>query len=461
TPQLIRVSDDTHVWADRYDAVMADIFEVQSNIARQVITALNVALLEPDRERFEARPTDDLEAYDYFLRGNDYYGRSIAPQDMESAIRLYQQAADLDPEFAQAWARLALARLRYFWFGYDRERDDLAQAKAAVDQALQLSPDLPEARTALGFYYYWGQLDYTRALEQFDMARRAKPNDAVLWSGIAYVNRRQGNWQESLAAMDRAIELDPRAYEFFWNQGLTYQILVRYADAERMYDRALALAPDAADAYDMKALLYMVRDGGGERMRGLLRNVAAASDVRVFIRQLATVFGKAAIFRIDAEYRAALTELSLEDLSAQPAVYYLARTGYFGADTPADSQQAHYDSARIVLQQVEGNRPQDAVLRAQLGIALAGLGRTDAAIRTGRAAAESMPVEQNALEGSAVAEILAEIYMMVGEHELAIDQLEYVLSVPAYYLSAAQLRADPLWAPLRGKPRFEALLAEN
>jgi hypothetical protein len=114
-----------------------------------------------------------------------------------------------------------------------------------------------------------------------------------------------------------------------------------------------------------------------------------------------------------------------------------------------------------VLEQVEGNRPQDAVLRAQLGIALAGLGQTDAAIRAGQTAAQEMPVERNALEGSAVAELLAEIYMMVGQQEMAIDQLEYVLSMPAYYLSTAQLRADPFWAPLRGIPRFEALLAGN
>lgn len=459
TPQLIRVSDDTHVWADRYDAVLADIFEVQSTIARQVIAALNVALLEPERELIEARPTDDLEAYDYYLRGNDYYGRSIAPQAMESAIRLYTQAVEADSQFALAWARLAQAYLRYFWFGYDPVRDHVGLAKAAIDRALQLAPDLPEAHTALGFYHYWGHLNYESALEQFEIARAAKPNDAGLWSGISYVNRRQSNWEASLAAMDRAIELDPLSYEFFWNQGLTYQILKRYDEAEQLYDRSISLAPDAADAYNMKALLYLVRDGGGEGMRTLLRTVASASDTRRFIQQMANVFGKAALFRIEPDYRDLLTQLSIEEIGPQTSAYYLARTGYYGADVPADLERAYYDSARVVLEQATGSRPQQAVLRAQIGIALAGLGRAEEAVQAGLAAATSMPVERNALEGNAIAEILAEIYMMVGEEEQAIEQLEQVFSTPAYYLSGPQLRADPFWAPLRGNARFERLLA--
>ncbi len=196
-------------------------------------------------------------------------------------------------------------------------------------------------------------------------------------------------------------------------------------------------------------------------MNELLRAVGEASDTRLFIQQQATVFGKAAIFRVDPDYRALLLQLSLDEMGPETSAYYLARTGYYGSDAPADVERAYYDSARVVLEETSGNLPQTALLRAYLGVALAGLGRADEAIRTGRAAAEMMPVERNALEGSAVAEVLAEIYMMAGEHERAIEQLEYVLSMPAYYQSRAQLRADPFWAPLRGNPRFERLLSGN
>jgi serine/threonine-protein kinase len=461
TPQLIRVSDDTHVWADRYDAVLADIFEVQSTIAQQVIGALNVALLESERERIETRPTDNLDAYDYYLRGGDYYGRSLAAPDMESAIRLYQQAVESDSEFADAWARLSLAHLRYFWFNYDPGRDHLGLAKAAVDRALELVPGLPDAHTALGFYHYWGHLDYESALEQFEIALVAKPNDAVLWSGIAWVHRRRGDWEKSLAAMERAIELDPLRYELFTNQGMTHRILGDYEEAKPLYDRAIALSPDAVDAYTMMAILYLVRDGGGDKMKELLQAVGEASDTRLFIRQLATVFGKAALFRIDADYRALLTQLSIDELGAQKWAYYLARTGYYGADAPAELQRAYYDSARVVLEGISGSFRQAAQLRGHLGIALAGLGRVEEAIQTGQSAVDMMPVERNALDGNAVAELLAEIYMMAGEHEQAIKQLEYVLSMPTYYQSGAQLGADPFWAPLRGNPRFERLLSVN
>jgi TolB-like protein len=460
TPQLIRVSDDTHVWAERYDAVLADIFEVQSSIARQVIEALNVALLEPDRERLETRPTDNLEAYDYYLRGNDYAVRSISPRDLEAAIRLYGRAVELDPRFAAALAGLAKVHLQYHWFGYAKDEDHVTPAKAAADRAIALAPDLPDAHIALGFYHYYARQDFEGALREFDIARQARPNDSELWSGIAYVNRRQARWEESLAAQARALELDPRDYELTWNQGLTYHLLRRYEEADALYDRAVSLAPDATDAYVMKAVLYAGRNGGTEPLKDLLRTVTAVSDPALFFTQLLTLTAETAVFRIDVDYQAGLSQLTKDQPGLSASSYFLSRTGYFGTETTAELEHAYYDSARAALEAGMDNSRAGAIARAQLGIAYAGLGRDDDAIRIGRAAVEDLPVDYNALEGTFMVRTLAEIYVMVGEPELAIEQLESLMSVPSF-LSSEQLRADPFWAPLRGNPQFEALLTRR
>ncbi len=146
TPQLIRVSDDAHLWTDRYTAalVAGDIFRVQADIAEQVAQELDVTLLEPERRRLAAQPTDNQEAYDYFLRGNDYSGRSVEQQDWQIAIQMYQKAVELDPEFAVAYAKLSWAHSGMWWFFYDRTQQRRPMAKQAVDEALRLDPDLPQ-----------------------------------------------------------------------------------------------------------------------------------------------------------------------------------------------------------------------------------------------------------------------------------------------------------------------------
>ncbi|GMR22936.1 MAG: hypothetical protein BMS9Abin37_1320 [Acidobacteriota bacterium] len=170
TPQLIRVSEDTHLWAERYDAVLADIFEVQSDIARRVIEHLDITLLDSQRRFVEARPTDNLEAYDFYLRGNDYLHRALeleSADEFHIAIEMYDKALKLDPAFALAFARQSMAHSWLYDVFKDRTAARLASAKAAADRALELEPDLPEAHFALGSFYRAGQRDKERALEEF------------------------------------------------------------------------------------------------------------------------------------------------------------------------------------------------------------------------------------------------------------------------------------------------------
>jgi TolB-like protein len=210
TPQLIRVSDDQHLWAGRYDETLEEVFQVQSRIAEQVATALDLALQRPDREALAARPTENLRAYDFYLRGNDFFNRPGDPAGYRSAEAMYTKATDLDPAFAQAFARLARTHISEFHF-WDRTGERLAKARKAADSALRLQPDLPEAHLALGQIHYWGELDYDKALREFRIAHARDPGNSDIAWARGLVERRLGQWDQSLEHLRRAAELDPRS----------------------------------------------------------------------------------------------------------------------------------------------------------------------------------------------------------------------------------------------------------
>ncbi len=327
TPQLIRVADNTHVWADRYDAVLEDIFEVQSEIATQIIDALGVALLEPERRSVEARPTESLEAYDYYLRGRDYYTRSSARVPVLLAIQLLEKAIEFDPNFALAYANLSLAHDLMYWF-HERTHERRAEFKRTAERALQLDPDLPDAHIAMGYYYYHGLLDYEQALDELAIARRGRPNDSELWAVIGYVQRRQGKWDDAATSLDKALQLDPRSTRIAWNQCWTYTMLQEYSKAEPLCDRAISLAPDVTDGYVAKVTLYTLMDGGA-RVGEVLREASLMTDRATLIVSMGTYYRLTSLFRVHEEFRQALAGLELDLFGLDTVGFYLSRTSHW------------------------------------------------------------------------------------------------------------------------------------
>jgi len=277
TPQLVRVSDASHVWAKVYDAVLADVFDVQSSIATQVAETLNVTLFAPERQALAVRPTENLEAYDYYLRGKDYDAGQYVVENAHLAVQMYQRAVQLDSTFAQAWAALARAHLFVSWLF--AETGEVAKAQPALERARRLGPDLVETRLALGYSYYYGDRDYDHALEQFAWVRERQPNNPDVISAIAYIHRRQGRLAEAVGEMTRATDLDPRNHGIFFNLGQTYGFLLRrFAEAERALARANSLAPDVPRYYALRAYLYLTQDGDVGRVRQLFRQASGALD---------------------------------------------------------------------------------------------------------------------------------------------------------------------------------------
>jgi len=461
TPQLIRVSDDTHLWSDRYDAVLADIFQVQSDIAEQVAQALDITLLEPERRALQSRPTENMEAYDYYLRGDEYLYRGYLENDFRIAIQMYEKAIELDPTFALSYTRLARAHDKMYWLYYDRSEERLEMEKQAVDKAFQLNPNLPEAHMALGWYHYHGYLDYDRALEQFAIARKSQPNNSKILEGIGYVQRRQGKFEQALANIKRASELDPLSNVLAISLAGTFMHLRKYPEAERYYERIISLAPDQPTPYYFKAQLYLSWKGSTQKARAVLeealQNIKSTRDADI-VNLLVNID----VF--EGNYQEALDRLSLksEDIDDQFNFISKARRHalIYRYMNKKELAKKYYDDARSILESKIQERPEDARFHSALGIAYAGLGRKEDALREGKLGVELLPVSKEAMRGAFRVEDLARIYVMVGEFEAAIDQIEFLLSIPSL-LSIPLLRIDPAWNPLRDHPRFKKLIEED
>lgn len=452
-PQLIDVSDNTHLWAETYDDDMSEVFRLQSDIAGRVAQALNVVLVASETPAETARPTENLEAYEYFLRGNAHVRRHLDREEALNAAQMYQRAAELDPQFAEAHAALAKARVWLTWnFGFG----EVASAKDALDRALELAPDAIATHEAFGWYYYYGSRDYTAALEHFELVRSREPNNVDALSRIGFIQRHLGKWDEAVEAIAQAIELDPQSAALLTSQGQTYLRLRRYGEAERHFDRAIALAPNVAVPYVAQARLYLLRDGNIAKVQELFQESRGSVERAAWV--LGTDDGSDFTRSVLANKRVDALQLSELGASGIDTIGYLfGHALLVRRDGRRALSRVYYDSARTVLEARLQRNPEADNIHSLLGYAYAGLGREEEAIREGRRAVNLRPVSKDAFNGPRPRERLARVYVLVREYDAAIDELEYLLSIPSL-TSVPGLRLDPAWDPLRKYPRFQALV---
>ena len=460
-PQLINASEDTHIWTDIYDDDIGEVFRLQSDVAEQVAQALDITLLEPERQALKTKPTENMEAYEYFLRGNDYSSRNNTENEIRIAIQMYENAIDLDPTFALVYTKLAQVHDRMYWLYYDRSEERLTMAKRAVDKAFQLNPDLPEAYIALGRYYYHGYLDYESALEQFNIALKSRPNNSETLVAIGFTQRRQGRFEQALSSLKRAFELDPLDKVLGLEIAIICVLLHNYPEAERYYERIILLYPDWHSVYYRKAWLYLFWRGNTEKARAVLtealRNTKSEEN-SVIVHSLIT------IDVYDRNYQEALDRLSLEPKEINSQAKFIPNSLQYAHIyrymNKKELAKKYYDEARSILESKIDEQPEDARFHSSLGIAYAGLGRKEDAIREGKLGVELLPVAKEAYRGPNRVEDLARIYTMVGEYDLSIELLEYLLSIPGE-ISIPLLRIDPAWKPLYEHPRFQELLKSD
>jgi len=463
SPQLIRVTDDTHIWADSYDRIIEDIFSIQSEIAEEVARQLDLTVLVPERRALSARPTDNIEAWDYFLRAgrHEYLGWLHSDgQEFERAIEILKKATELDPDFSGAYASMSVHYSRNYFFGVDRTEERKEKARAAVNRAMELQPDDPGVIVALGYYFYWVLQDYERAVETFESIQRAFPNFNPQLLG--YIQRRQGKWEQALSTLERAFRLNPRDAQLAYEIGGANISMHRYEQADVWLNRALSLDPNRLQPQLGKIGIYVLSEGNTEDAQTLLETLPEhpLTDYMWFTLGL-----------LEKKYQDVIDRLSsLSYDSFEEQNFYFEKNLAYAVVYHAMREQArmktHAESARTALEKLVRERPQDPRYHASLGLAYAYLGQKDKAIQEGNRATQLYPVSKDACQGPIYILNLARIYTVVGEYEEAIERLEYCLSIPyAEYLwqliTIPVLQLDPQWDPLHENPRFKRLLQGN
>jgi len=456
-PSLTKASDSVQMWGDVYEEPIIEVFQVQSAISKKVIDALGIALREPEKKALENLPTRNMQAYDYYLRGNDLFYKSNNQGPTLQAIESYEQAVHLDPAFSEAFARLARAQAKYFFYFFDHTPERSARAKDAVDRASQLAPQAPETHIALGYYHMWCRLDFEKAMEHFGMSLEKQPQNADVIEGIAYIKRRQGRLVESLALTKTSMDLDPLSIVRPFQIGVTYLLLHDYPEAEKNLDRALALNPENVLAYFRKGTLSFYQ-GDTKKARRTLETGARTLRVPepnfiLYSLVLADIY--------EGQYDAALERLASEPSEAFSYMFYFApqsllRAQIYGLKKNAPSEKVQYESAAAFLEDKIRKEPEESRYFSSLGIAYAGLGRKADAVRAAEKAVQILPLTKDFMAAAFRQRDLAKVYTMVGEYDKAFDVIEKLLPLTGE-ISIPFLRLDPSFAPLLALPRFERL----
>jgi serine/threonine-protein kinase len=463
TVQLIDAATDEHLWAERYDRTLADAFAIQSEVAQQIVTAVGVALTSAEQGSLTAAPTTNAEAYRLYLQGREYAARPGSLRETaEASQQLYERALALDPNFALAHGALSEMHGVMYWFRYDPSASRAARQRNEAEAALRLAPDLPQAHSAMGLAHYWGRRDYRRALDEFAIALKGLPNDTWLLWLMGAVHRRLGHWDKVVAAYEKVAQLNPRDANLFFDLGgQTYLTMHRYADAVSAYDRALSLAPDLSPAAVWRGLTYALWQGQLDTLRTVLGRLPRDAE----LGERGSVPAQRAallLWERNADSLLQMPQIARGDVFVAqefflPSALYAAWAHQLRGDHAA--ARTAFESARVRLDSALSELPDDARVHAARGLALAGLGRRDEALREARWLRQSVVYREDAAGGTVLAEDRARILAQAGDAGAALDEIERLLAEPSF-LTVHKLRLDPLWDPIRDHPRFKALLAK-
>ncbi len=471
--QLINALNDAHLWGDVYDRKLTDIFAVESDIAKTIADTLKAKLSASESHALAAVGTRDAEAYDLFLRGEYEFHQAesiLASDAYDRADGFYRRALARDPNFAQAAAELARNRLLRHWYISALTAAELEWVKSLIDRALTLAPNSPEAHLALGLFFYYGHRQYENALAEFNRTLELQPNNALARQYSAWVYRRRGEWERSLADAQQAEELDPRDPLNPANIGVTYGILRQWKDAESAQLRALAIDPHNTTA---AASLLIIRVNGtgdvdsawrafdgfledtknrlfgqGAAGYGAGGDIAAVLGMPVYLDVIKRRFTDA----LQALQKRTSKNDRLQQLFPRVVLSLLA--GQTEAAKSAGEEVLPLLEARL------RERPDDTLAMRELSWVYLALGRNADALRLSREAADLISIEKDAFSGPIFQNGLAQIEARAGAPDDAIKRLRHLLSIPAGTVaSIARLKIDPVWDPIRDRPDFQQLLS--
>ena len=463
--QLIDARINRQLWGQTYDRDLADVFAIQSEIAKAIAEQLQAKLSPREKNAIERPPTGDVTAFDLYTQARNLLLTTLfsatGDANLVQAADLLNQAVARDPSFFEAYCQLAYAHDLLYFLAHDRTPARLAMAEAAVQAASRLRPDAGEAQLARAQNLYWGYLDYDGAFAELEAAAQTLPNDAAVFELKGYIERRQGRWEDAMRNLERAADLDPRNVFTLEQIALSYQLLRRYAEAESVLDRILTIEPNNLEINAARAFVELDWKADTQPLHQLIDKIRATNPGAT--QSIANYWLFCALAERDvAGAKNALIASGENPITLANENVVLNRPFAEGVIARMTNDDAKARSALIA-----GRAEQEKIIQAQpnygpalcvLGLIDAGLGRKEEALREGWHAVELLPAKKDALGGMEIVKHLAIIAAWIGDKDLACEQLAIVIRRPSP-ISYGQLKLLPFWDPLRGDPRFEEIVA--
>jgi TolB-like protein/class 3 adenylate cyclase/Tfp pilus assembly protein PilF len=463
--QLVDTRTDRQLWGQTYDRDLADVFAIQSEIAKAIADQLQANLSPREKDAIERPPTGDVTAFDLYTQARNLLLTTLfsatGDANLVQAADLLNQAVARDPSFFEAYCQLAYAHDLLYFLAHDRTPARLAMAEAAVQAAFRLRPDAGEAHLARAQNLYWGYLDYDGAFAELEAAAQTLPNDAAVFELKGYIERRQGRWEDAMRNLERAADLDPRNVFTLEQIALSYQLLRRYAEAESVLDRILTIEPNNLEINAARAFVELDWKADTQPLHQLIDKIRATNPGAT--QSIANYW----LFCALAERDVAGAKNALIASGENPITLANENVVFNRPFAEGVIARMTNDDAKARSALIAARAEQEKIIQAQpnygpalcvLGLIDAGLGRKEEALRGGRHAVELLPAKKDALGGMEIVKYLAIIAAWIGDKDLACEQLAIVIRRPSP-ISYGQLKLLPFWDPLRGDPRFEKIVA--